>query len=356
MVYQIRPLHISSEAPEVVPAEQSPYLTSPDKYFVRSYSVRRASNHLISPLSKHCDNIPLQEVTFPPPKRAYDLARYSPPPKQKKKIGLVPIVLIAVVSFLIGGGIGGGIGGWVGKHNPSRYFCMRHWERTKLIISVSSKTSKSESTGTFSGCAPTATEFVDSAGCPNVNNTTYTTPVPSVEFRIACAIDLTSSPGEDIELTNVTTPTLNNCLESCAQYNNGQCLAATWIQFSPNHPEMNSKCFFKANSGVRIPMNSTGTIATSGFRISWHGLNTRYEFLEYLFYSNLIARAAWKALTIRSLVVNRFCMVMAILKRCIIFTFYTTRFQRDVWGIWIFVHSLTRYEEMMENLLCLRAV
>ncbi|KAF7918647.1 hypothetical protein EAE99_008841 [Botrytis elliptica] len=252
MVYQIRPLHISSEAPEVVPEEQSPYLlTSPDKYFVRSYSVRRASNHLISPLSKQCDNIPLQEVSFPPPKRAYDLARYLPAPKQKKKFGLVPIVFIAVVSFLIGGGIGGGIGGWVGKHN-----------------NPSSKTSKSESTGTLSGCAPTVTEFVDSAGCPNINNTTYTTPVPSIEFRIACAIDLTSSPGEDIELTNVTTPTLNNCLQSCAQYNNGQCLAATWIQFSPNHPEMNSKCFFKANSGVRIPMNSTGTIATSGFRIS----------------------------------------------------------------------------------------
>lgn len=131
--------------------------------------------------------------------------------------------------------------------------------------SISSKTSKSESTSTSSGCTPT---FVDSAGCPNVNNTTYTTSTPSMEFRIACAIDLTSSPGEDIELANVTTQTLDNCLDSCARYNNGQCQAATWIQFSPDSPEMNSKCFFKANSGVRIPMNSTGTIATSGFRIS----------------------------------------------------------------------------------------
>ncbi|APA15938.1 hypothetical protein SS1G_09166 [Sclerotinia sclerotiorum 1980 UF-70] len=248
MGYQIRPLHISSEAPEVVHEEQSPYLTSPDKYFVRSYSGRRASNHLISPLNKPYDNIPLQE--FPPPRRAYDLAPYRPPPKQKNKFGLVPFVLIAVVSFFIGGGIGGGIGGVIGKHNSP------------------SKTSKSESTGTSSGCTPTVTEIVDSAGCPNVNNTTYTTSAPSVEFRIACAIDLTSPPGEDIELANVTTPTLENCLESCARYNNGQCLAATWIQFSPIHPEMNSKCFFKANSGVRIPLNSTGTVATSGFRIS----------------------------------------------------------------------------------------
>ncbi|KAB8298562.1 hypothetical protein EYC80_000741 [Monilinia laxa] len=248
MVYQIRPLHISSEAPEVVPEEQSPYLTSPDKYFVRSYS-RRASNHLISPKTKPYDEIPFQE--FPPPRRAYDLAPYRPPPKQKKNIGLVSIVLVAVVSFFLGGGIGGGIGGWIGKHNND-----------------SSKTSKSEPTGTSSGCSSTVTEFVDSAGCPNVNNTTYTTPAPSIEFRIACATDLTSSHGEDIELANLTTPTLDICLGSCARYNNGQCLAATWIQFSPTSPEMNSKCFFKANIGTLIPMNSTGTIATSGFRIS----------------------------------------------------------------------------------------
>lgn len=115
MVYQIRPLHISSEAPEVVPEEQSPYLSSPDKYFVRSYSGRMAANHLISPFNKTYDNIPFQE--FPPPRRAYDLASYRPQPKQKSRFGLVPIVLIAVVSFFIGGGIGGGIGGWVGKHN-----------------------------------------------------------------------------------------------------------------------------------------------------------------------------------------------------------------------------------------------
>lgn len=118
MVYQIRPLHISSEAPEVVLEEQSPYLTSPDKYFVRSYSGRRASNHhLITPSNKLYDNVPLQD--FPPPRRAYDLAPYRPPPKQKKKFGLAPIVWIAVVSFFIGGGIGGGIGGWVGKHNST---------------------------------------------------------------------------------------------------------------------------------------------------------------------------------------------------------------------------------------------
>ncbi|KAI9642136.1 hypothetical protein NHQ30_008938 [Ciborinia camelliae] len=250
MGYQIRPLHISSEGPEVVPEEQSPHLTSPDKYFVRSYSGRRPSNHLISSSAKQYDNIPFQE--FPPPRRAYDLAPYRPPPKQKNnKFGLVPIILIAVVSFFIGGGIGGGIGGWVGKHgNPS------------------SKTSKSASTSTSSGCSPTVTEFVDSAGCPNVNNTTYTTPTPSITFLIACAIDLTSPQGEDIELANITSPTLDDCLDSCARYNHGQCLAATWIQFSPNYPEINSKCFFKANAGTSIPMNSTGTIATSGFRIS----------------------------------------------------------------------------------------
>ncbi|QSZ32329.1 hypothetical protein DSL72_001903 [Monilinia vaccinii-corymbosi] len=89
------------------------------------------------------------------------------------------------------------------------------------------KTSKSESASTSLGCSPAVTQFVDSAGCPNVKNTTYTTPAPSVEFRVACAINFTSSQGEDIELANVTTSTLDDCLASCARYNNGQCLAAT---------------------------------------------------------------------------------------------------------------------------------
>lgn len=212
--------------------------------------------------------------------------------------------------------------------------------------SISSKTSKSESTSTSSGCTPT---FVDSAGCPNVNNTTYTTSTPSMEFRIACAIDLTSSPGEDIELANVTTQTLDNCLDSCARYNNGQCQAATWIQFSPDSPEMNSKCFFKANSGVRIPMNSTGTIATSGFRISWHGLMVWVFVLAIAFhhmtwYLEISEHQAYCPLLVTiifmGLAFGRWVLI--------IYTVFKDVLQRGLWGYaGRGVHSFTRHEDMM---------
>ncbi|KAM3081343.1 hypothetical protein ACMFMG_004812 [Clarireedia jacksonii] len=246
------PLRIPpSEAPEVVQDDQSPYLNSPEKYFVRSYSranSSRASQPLVGHASKSVSGIPFQNN--PRLKGEHTLqSRSSSPTKSKRNIGLIPLCLVAVTAFLVGGAIGGGIGSWAGKH-----------------AGVSS-TSNSKSTST-SPCNPsTTTMIIDSASCPLRNNETYITPAPAVQFLIACRTDITPSPGEDIELTNVTTRSLNDCMNTCATYNYGQCQAATWIQFSPTWPQMNSKCFLKANGGVPVATNSTGTIATSAYRI-----------------------------------------------------------------------------------------
>jgi hypothetical protein len=112
------PLRIPSDAPEVVQDDQSPYLISPDKFFVRSYSragTSRQSRPLAGHASKTFNDIPFQNV--PPLKRAHALAsRFPSASKPNRKIGLIPIALVAVTAFLVGGGIGGGIGSWAGKH------------------------------------------------------------------------------------------------------------------------------------------------------------------------------------------------------------------------------------------------
>ncbi|PQE22048.1 hypothetical protein CJF30_00010005 [Rutstroemia sp. NJR-2017a BBW] len=246
------PLRIPSEAPEVVQDDQSPYLMSPDKFFVRSYS-RAGTTRPPRPVngldSKSFNDIAYQNV--PPLRRAHALAaRFPPPSKSKRKIGLIPLALVAVTAFLVGGGIGGGIGSWAGKR-----------------AGISS-TSNSKSTSTSSASPSTVTLIVDSAFCPLINGETYTTPAPAVNFLMACQTDITPSPGENIELMNVTTGSFKDCMNTCATYNNGQCQAATWIQFSPTSPQMNSKCFLKANGGVPVAANSTGTTATSAYRVS----------------------------------------------------------------------------------------
>lgn len=112
------PLRIPSEAPEVVQDDQSPYVTSPEKYFVRSYSragASRACQPSVNHAPKSLNDIPFENL--PPLRRAYTLAASLPPSRKHKKTpGLFPFVLVVVIAFLVGGGIGGGIGSWAGKH------------------------------------------------------------------------------------------------------------------------------------------------------------------------------------------------------------------------------------------------
>jgi len=64
-------------------------------------------------------------------------------------------------------------------------------------------------------------------------------------------------------------------MNACATYNQeikkGGCVGATWIMFSPKHPERNSMCFLKNSTGVATSeseQSEEGQTMASGFLLS----------------------------------------------------------------------------------------
>jgi hypothetical protein len=102
----MRPVRKSSEGPEVVLNGEGP---EADKYFVPYRErIQKATG---SQYQKQLDDrIPTPE--FPPPPLTFEPPPHIPEPYLRRRTcGLVTTFLIAVIAFLIGGGIGGGVGG-----------------------------------------------------------------------------------------------------------------------------------------------------------------------------------------------------------------------------------------------------
>jgi hypothetical protein len=106
---------------------------------------------------------------------------------------------------------------------------------------------------------PTATEapgsakcFTDQAGCPDINNTTYTSTTPGYVFLQICETNITSSTGKSIDVSSSLQQTWKECMDSCATYNvnvkKGGCQGATWQVFSTANPSNNLMCILKSSA------------------------------------------------------------------------------------------------------------
>jgi hypothetical protein len=123
---------------------------------------------------------------------------------------------------------------------------------------------------TVSVAVPNQTNcVVDPAGCPNINNKTYTSLAASTStsFLQLCNTGIIAPAGQTIDISNSTTSSLDACLDNCARYNQnvkqGGCKAATWVIFSPSNPQNNNVCFLKSSTGVS-DIHTSGESLCSG--------------------------------------------------------------------------------------------
>lgn len=262
---EMRPVRKSSEAPEVV---DHGYFKSPDNYMVsESLDGQGRLFPYKANLPYTPDNRPLEAEVFPSPRTPeYSTPRaYNPlspqrghdpldlPPisqvderqheqRRNGAFGLIGMILLALVAFLVGGALGGGIGG-------------------SMVVKEKAKVSKLQSTiantptATVTTTAPGSVQTVilDQAGCPLIDNTTFPSTTPGYNFLQSCQSDiLPASPSIDVS-TSIQS-SFGACLNACAIYNQevkkGGCVSATWIIFSPKHPERNSMCYLKNATGI----------------------------------------------------------------------------------------------------------
>jgi hypothetical protein len=95
-------------------------------------------------------------------------------------------------------------------------------------------------TATRTSSSATATPTLDQwSQCPGANNTVYTSSTSSKNFTIHCDLDY-SGGDEAKDLTNNKQPSMDSCLDECAQ--TSQCQGAGWGLISGNYT-----CYLKTN-------------------------------------------------------------------------------------------------------------
>lgn len=124
-------------------------------------------------------------------------------------------------------------------------------------------------TTTASAGPATSTVIVDTAGCPLVNNSTYTSP-SGTAFLKMCATEIEPASGQYIEISNSVQGSFNACLDSCASTTG--CVGASWVIFSPTNPGRNSVCYLKNKTGVATAASAVGETVVSGFLASAVGM------------------------------------------------------------------------------------
>ncbi|CZR69845.1 uncharacterized protein PAC_19745 [Phialocephala subalpina] len=235
---------ISSEAPEVVPGQflsaaiENPHLTTPSPSTSQASTQlpglhSRSHSWLSDRKSRHGDGT---GITTPQVIND-DAVPYQPKVHTKRVFSLVTMIVLVVIAFCLGGGIGGGIAGAV----------------------MSSQ--KSESSPSSTAPASQSIVYVDQAGCPLVNNSTYTSSTGAA-FLTICATAILSSSTQNIDLSNSTQASFNACLDACA--NTTGCVGASWYMFDPTTPSRNSVCFLKSGTGEEVVANG-GLSVVSGY-------------------------------------------------------------------------------------------
>lgn len=249
-------LRLSSEGPEVVSR-------IPDEFFV-PYTNRSTRSALFF---KH-NEIDLQTPIYP-----LRLSRASIPspsadgqqsarPWAAGSSSLLITVLIAIGAFLLGGGIAGGIGGALIVKDQAKISRLvengRHLRKSIDLIETFSLTSSLAILPTVTVAPPSAPTIctLDQAGCPNINNKTYTsTTSPDYTFLQICNTEIVSkTTGKSIDISSSIETQWTDCMNACADYNQKAkkplCQGATWQLFSTNNPKNNSVCILKGEGGT----------------------------------------------------------------------------------------------------------
>ncbi|KAH8759170.1 hypothetical protein BGZ57DRAFT_618621 [Hyaloscypha finlandica] len=250
------PSRVSSEAPEVVPGQPLP---EPFVYMTYEQArSKRASSEGSEDLKPWEVREKEKGKLVPTPQIAYDetsledISYQEKPVARRRTFGLLYVTIFVVIAFLIGGGIGGGVGGAVAASEKSK-----------------SSTLQSSGTTTTSAAPSTSTVIVDTAGCPLVNNSTFTS-TSKTNFLKLCATEIVAPTNQNIEISNSVQGSFDSCLNSCAATMG--CVGASWVIFSPTNPSRNSACYLKNKTGVATAASVTGETVVSGFLASAIGM------------------------------------------------------------------------------------
>ncbi|PMD54443.1 uncharacterized protein K444DRAFT_634597 [Hyaloscypha bicolor E] len=250
------PSRVSSEAPEVVPGQPLP---EPFVYMTYEQArSKRASSEGSEDLKPWEVREKEKGKLVPTPQIAYDqtsledISYQEKPAPRRRTFGLLYVTIFVVIAFLVGGGIGGGVGGAVAASEKSK-----------------SSTLQSSGTASASATPSTSTVIVDTAGCPLVNNSTFTS-TSKTNFLKLCATEIVAPANQYIEISNSVQGSFDSCLNSCAATTG--CVGASWVIFSPTNPSRNSVCYLKNKTGVATAASVTGETVVSGFLASAIGL------------------------------------------------------------------------------------
>ena len=271
------PSRVSSEAPEVVPGQPLP---EPFVYMTYEQArSKRASSEGSEDLKPWEVREKEKGKLVPTPQIAYDqtsledISYQEKPAPRRRTFGLLYVTIFVVIAFLVGGGIGGGVGGAVAasEKSKSRYAYSNSGEGGGGESGLTLLRSILQSSGTASASATpsTSTVIVDTAGCPLVNNSTFTS-TSKTNFLKLCATEIVAPANQYIEISNSVQGSFDSCLNSCAATTG--CVGASWVIFSPTNPSRNSVCYLKNKTGVATAASVTGETVVSGFLASAIGL------------------------------------------------------------------------------------
>ncbi|KAE8443688.1 hypothetical protein EG329_001460 [Mollisiaceae sp. DMI_Dod_QoI] len=247
---ELRISRVSSEAPEVVPGQ---FLTTSIENrapSTHSPSTSQTSDQLSGQHSRAHSWLSdrksrLGEGTRTPQVIQDDAVPYQPKVRSRRVFSLLTTIILAMIAFFLGGGIGGGIAGAV----------------------LSSQ--KSRSTFTSTSSSP-ATVIVDQAGCPLINNSTYSSSTGAA-FMTFCSTSILSTSGQNIELSNSVQSSFDTCLDKCATFDS--CVGATWYMFDPTTPSRNSICFLKNGTGEEV-------VASDGLSVEAGGIFPENQYMD----------------------------------------------------------------------------
>ncbi|KAE9372804.1 hypothetical protein N431DRAFT_409131 [Stipitochalara longipes BDJ] len=253
------PSRISSEAPEVVPGQPLP---EPFVYMnyeeARSKRASSEESEDVKPWEiKEKEKgklVPTPQVVYDPENEqssVRDVSYQEKPAPRYRTFSLVTVIIMVIVAFFIGGGIGGGVGA---------AFVVKEKAASRVQPQPNTTTSATPSTSTV---------IVDTAGCPLVNNSTFTS-TSNTNFLKLCATEIVAPTGQNIDLSNSIQSSFDSCLNSCASTTG--CIGASWVIFSALEPSRNSVCFLKNKTGVATSASVTGETVVSGFLESTIGM------------------------------------------------------------------------------------
>jgi hypothetical protein len=80
--------------------------------------------------------------------------------------------------------------------------------------------------------------------CPEANGTTHAIPGTTKSALVLCGIDYSSSRGEAVELGQVLTESMAECIQSCVNFSG--CTACGW-GFIPGDKGDSWRCWLKGN-------------------------------------------------------------------------------------------------------------